>query len=121
MSQHNKETGQWGEDLAREHLIKNGYEVLFTNWRFHHAEVDIICKKGGMTVFVEVKSRKTGVAGNPEEDVHSDKQKKMIFAAEGYVDKFDLQGELRFDIIAITETYGKVSLTHIEDAFYPYA
>mgnify|MGYP005873011253 CR=1 FL=1 len=44
MAQHN-ETGRKGEELAREYLIGQGYEILDTNWIFNHKEIDIVAKK----------------------------------------------------------------------------
>jgi hypothetical protein len=50
----NQKTGKEGEDLAVRHLEAAGYEILERNWRFSRAEVDIICRKDEILVFVEV-------------------------------------------------------------------
>ena len=41
MAQHN-DTGQWGEDLAVQHLKSKGYTIRDRNWRSGHREIDII-------------------------------------------------------------------------------
>ena len=35
-------TGQEGERLAQAYFNNKGYEILQTNWRYGHLEVDII-------------------------------------------------------------------------------
>ena len=51
-----KEIGLKGENHAANYLISLGYVLLERNWRFSHAEIDIIAKDGEILVFVEVKS-----------------------------------------------------------------
>ncbi|MFZ9243302.1 MAG: YraN family protein, partial [Sediminibacterium sp.] len=41
----NKDTGNFGENLAAEYLIKNGFDILTKNWRYKHLEIDIIASK----------------------------------------------------------------------------
>ena len=41
MAEHN-ETGNFGENLAANYLIKNGYRIRERNFVFEKAEVDII-------------------------------------------------------------------------------
>ena len=35
-------TGKEGESEARAYLEKLGYQILHTNWHFHHYELDLI-------------------------------------------------------------------------------
>ena len=44
MAQHN-DLGKWGEELAREYLIINGYTLVATDNRNGHFEIDIIALK----------------------------------------------------------------------------
>ena len=37
--------GREGESEARAYLVKHGYNVLHTNWHWHHYELDIIAVK----------------------------------------------------------------------------
>ena len=40
MAEHNT-TGKKGETMALEHLRKEGLEIITTNWRQGHLEIDI--------------------------------------------------------------------------------
>lgn len=52
------EVGEIGEDLAAQFLKKSGYKVLVRNYQpAQGGEIDIICRKGGLLIFVEVKTR----------------------------------------------------------------
>ena len=51
-----KTIGNWGERLARKYLQANDYEILATNWRYKHWELDIIAYRQ-ILVGVEVKTR----------------------------------------------------------------
>ena len=54
----NKVTGDSGEQLAKEYLKKNGFQILKTNYKTNIGEIDIIAKQKDFVVFVEVKTRK---------------------------------------------------------------
>lgn len=61
----NKKIGAYGEKLAQEFLIKNGYEILECNKKFSRfCEVDIIAKDKQTLVFIEVKTRSSDFCGN---------------------------------------------------------
>lgn len=113
------ETGKKGEAIALEHLVRNGYKIIETNWQSGHKEVDIIARKGDQLVIIEVKARKTAFFGEPEEFVTKSKQKLLIAAANHYVEKHNLDLEVRFDIISVLFKGEKYQVNHIEDAFYP--
>ena len=50
-------TGNYGENLAAEYLIKKGFEIIARNYRYRRCEIDIIARKENWTIFVEVKTR----------------------------------------------------------------
>lgn len=113
------ELGKKGEELAVEHLLQKGYELLHRNWRHSRAEVDIIARIGNDWVFVEVKTRKTDYFGFPEEAVGKAKQKQLLNAANAFAELYAIEGEVRFDIIAVVLGEGEQEIHHIEDAFWP--
>ena len=113
--QKNAEIGENAEILAKDFLLNKDYTILFTNWRHKRSEIDIIAQDRKSIVFVEVKARNNAAFGNPETFVNANKIKKMREAADAYIEQFDWQGELRFDIISIEKDN---KLTHFEDAFY---
>ena len=117
MAQHN-ELGNKGEKLAVDFLIKKGYIILDTNWRFQKAEVDIIARKEETLAVVEVKTRSSIDFGNPQDFVKPKKIKLLVSAIDEYVISKDLDVEVRFDIIAIVHENKKFTIEHLEDAFY---
>ena len=108
-----------GEEMAAEHLLSKGYKILDRNWRFGKEEVDIIAQQDGWLVIVEVKTRNSDYFGEPQESVSKTKQNHLIRAAHAYVEKKDLDLEVRFDVIGIILNKREQSLKHIEDAFQP--
>lgn len=53
--------GAWGEQVAKNYLTKNNYQILESNWRHGHKELDIIAFKN-IIVAIEVKVRKNDQA-----------------------------------------------------------
>ncbi|MCG9879945.1 MAG: YraN family protein [Bacteroidia bacterium] len=115
---HNQETGRLGEDLAAQHLVKKGYEIVAKNYRAGRVEIDLICRKDRLWVFVEVKSRFNALV-QPELAVDYAKQRNIARAANAYLMRANIQDPIQFDIIAINFFHGKIDLVHFEDAFYP--
>ncbi|TVZ21771.1 putative endonuclease [Dokdonia sp. Hel_I_63] len=114
-----KELGEYGEELATLHLIKQGYTILERNWFFGKNEVDIICQKEeDVLVVVEVKARNSDFFGDPQSFVSPGKQKTIVKVANEYVLENDLNVEVRFDIIAVLKNSKQERLEHFEDAFY---
>lgn len=112
--------GKDGEEIAAQHLLKNGYDILHRNWRFGKFEIDIVAKKGNTLSIVEVKTRTGDYFGEPEEGVTKAKEKFLATAADHYIQSKNLDVEVRYDIISIVFFYDKHELKMIEDAFYPY-
>ena len=109
--------GQKGEQIAVQHLAKNGYKIVEQNWRYKHKEIDIIAKKDHQLIVVEVKSRTSEYYEPPYESVTKAKMRFLLDATEAYILKKDLDMEVRFDIISIVFEKDTFELEHIEDAF----
>lgn len=116
MAQHN-ETGKQGEAEAARFLREKGYDILTTNFRYQHAEIDLIVQRGKLLVFVEVKTRTGTAFGNPEEFVSYTKARLVMKAAEHYIFTHNWHYDVRFDIIAILVSGSEQRIRHIEDAF----
>lgn len=115
----NQLLGRQGELIACTHLQKNGYLILERNWRFGREEIDIIAEKDDLTVFVEVKTRRTDFTGDPVMAVTEGKRKIIIRTANEYVLSKNIEKESRFDIIGIVLNNKETRIDHVEDAFFP--
>lgn len=118
MADHNN-LGKEGEQAAIAYLKANGYQILHTNWRKGHLELDIVAKTEEELVFIEVKTRSSGTIINPEEAVTNQKIRHLINAADIYIKCYDIELPSRFDIISAIGTGTNFEIDHIEDAFYP--
>jgi putative endonuclease len=112
--------GKKGEDLAADHLIKAGYKILFRNWKWGKHEIDLIAENKDFIVFAEVKTRTDDFQMHPLTAMTREKQKSIIYAADGYLQKFNTSNkEGRFDVITIIKSGESFQIDHIEGAFYP--
>jgi putative endonuclease len=121
MQNNSQKLGDDGEMIARAYLIREGYEIIETNWRYRKYEIDIISKKGQTMVFVEVKTRKNNTFGEPEVFVTKKKQNFLIAAANEYLIQKQIDLNSRFDVIAIVSQNNNQVVNHLQDAFYPVA
>jgi len=118
MAEHN-ELGQQGEEMAAIYLAQKGYEVVKRNYRFQKSELDIIARKDGKLIVVEVKTRNSDYLAGPEITITKKKQKALIKAANFYILENDLDTETQFDIVSIILNNNEQTIEHLEDAFYP--
>lgn len=121
IKQHNKEKGDDGERLALEYLVEQGYEIRELNWKWYRLELDIVAVKGNVIVFVEVKTRYSNTYGEPWEAVNTAKRNSIMKAADAYIKQYDIYEEPRFDIVSILKIGQKVTIQHLEGAFWPVA
>ena len=110
--------GKEGEDLAADFLVRQGYEIVERNFRYKRSEIDLIVRKENWLVFVEVKMRSSDAFGYPEEFVDYKKAKNIVYGAEQYTFENNYNGNVRYDVVAITMRDGVPDLKHFEDAFY---
>ena len=116
----NKDIGNYGEDLSFEFLKRNGYSILSRNFRNRCGEIDIICKKDDLIIFVEIKSRYNYNYGSPIEAITYSKQKQIIKLCKFYIyiNKL-INYNFRFDVIEVffNKDNNLYSINHITDAF----
>lgn len=111
--------GQEGEAYALDYVKASGYKVLHTNWRHGKKELDIVTLKNNTIVVFEVKTRHTSFWEEPKDAVRLKKQKNIVDAADAYVQKYDYNLDVQFDIISLVYNGRSFELEHIPDAFYP--
>ncbi|PTT42709.1 endonuclease [Chryseobacterium sp. HMWF028] len=115
---HHNDFGKIAEDMAVDYLQKNGYKILVRNFRFQKAEIDIITEKDHLIIVVEVKARSTDFFILPQEAVTKTKIKSIVSAANHYLEEFNKENEVRFDIISVLPDENKnLMIDHIKDAF----
>jgi len=123
------EIGKWGETIAARYLLKNGYEILETNFQnslgYRVGEIDIVAreKDTGEIAFVEVKARQSGGWGsaNPELAITRAKYKKLLRIIGRYLRKNNLEDiPHRLDAIAIEIDMSsrKAKLRHLKYIYY---
>ena len=95
-------TGKKAEDVACSFLLRNGLSVVERNYYCRFGEIDLIMQDCDSLVFVEVRYRKSKVFGGAVESVHLNKQRKLIFSANHYLQKYPSSLATRFDIIALS-------------------
>ena len=111
------ELGAKGEKAAEGYLKNKGYLPLERNWRFGHAEVDLIMEDGRKVVFVEVKLRR-GTSSLPRDAVTQRKQALLSRAAIGFMKQRGwLERSARFDVVEVYWQGGEAEIRHFEDAF----
>lgn len=116
MSQHNRDVGRWGEQVAAEHLQAQGDELVDRNVRTPYGEIDLIVRRGEIVIFVEVKTRTSARFGYPEASITPRKQEHMLAAAEHYAQENALE-HWQIDAISVEgKPDGKSPrITHFED------
>ena len=88
-------------------------------WRESRYELDIVARRGGLLVFVEVKASSSSSFGPPELRVNRAKQKRITAAALEYLSGIEDQpDEIRFDVIGVIWRKGeRPGISHIRSAF----
>src|SRR5207247_10359022 len=70
--------GARGETLACRYLKRNGYKVLFRNFRGRSGgELDVVCRESDTLVFVEVRARGREACVRAVEAVERERRKRM--------------------------------------------
>ncbi len=112
--QKSEAAGRGAENLAVFSLRLKFYRILERRYRSPAGEIDIIAIRGGMLVFIEVKSRPT--LEKAMESVSLRQRQRISRAAEAFLQRRpDLQTlTIRFDVLLIVP---KRLPHHIKDAW----
>jgi len=115
--------GALGEQLAAEHLIRRGFQIVERNYRTRWGELDIVAYDGETIAFVEVKTRRmSSPERDPLESVRWNKRSRIRkMAGRWLIERTNrpYADELRFDAIGVTfDPSGRlVGIEHLEGAF----
>lgn len=101
-------TGAAAEDRALAHLQRQGLTLLARNYRVARGrsarggEVDLIMReRDGTLVFVEVRARRNADHGGAAGSVSAAKQRRLILAAQHYLQRLPAPPPCRFDVVAL--------------------
>lgn len=104
-SQLTKQTGDAWEIQARRWLESQGLRFIAANARERGGEIDLIMRDGAVTVFVEVRYRRSASYGDAASSVTQKKQQRLLQAGRLWLSRhngsFDTV-DCRFDVVAFT-------------------
>ena len=95
------EYGRLAESIACWSLRLRGYSVTARNVRVCGREVDVVARRGRTLVVCEVKARRSGRRGQPEEMVGEWQQRRLLEAAEVLLAADPKARSARVDVIAV--------------------
>jgi putative endonuclease len=109
--------GCQAEQQASHYLRQQGLCQLAGNYRCRCGEIDLIMEHGEVVVFVEVRYRRNTRHGSGAESITRHKQRKLIRAAQHYLQRHPDQAQrpCRFDVISLCGESN--SPVWIQDAF----
>jgi putative endonuclease len=93
--------GQRAEDMACQHLQRQGLSLLQKNFHSRFGEIDLIMQHQQTLVFVEVRYRKNRDFGGPAASITPAKQDKIRKTALFFMQKKGREFNARFDVLAI--------------------
>ena len=109
--------GDQAEKVALSYLQELGYRILSTNYFCRLGEIDIIAQEQETLCFIEVRSKRSKQFGFALESILSQKQRRLIKAAQHFLLSFSPHKEIacRFDVIGLD--YPGPQITFIRNAF----
>ena len=93
--------GLSAESRAAAYLIAKGHRIVARRWRSPVGEIDIVARRRGTLVFVEVKARER--LDDAAEAVVLRQQRRIIAAAEAWLASHpeDANRDIRFDVVLV--------------------
>ena len=109
------ETGQRGEAAAAKFYLNQGCRLLAHNFRTRMGELDLVVQEpDGTIVICEVKTRSQGMLQRPAAAVDPAKQRRLICAAQGYLQQTGQSEEpVRFDVAEVVPLDSGRWMVHI--------
>ncbi len=111
--------GAAGEKLAGRFLRRNGFKILYRNFRGRSGgEIDLVCRDGDTLVFVEVKTRSREDFGRPFDAVGRDKQMRLSRGGLAWLRMLDNPDILfRFDVVEVLLSENPPRIELLRNAF----
>ena len=105
-------SGAAGEARALAHLQQHGLVLVDRNFLCKVGEIDLIMRERHSLVFIEVRARAKGRHGSAADSITPAKQRRLLRAAQRYLQRFRVPPACRFDVVAIDGE----TLTWLKDA-----
>ncbi len=117
---YSKDTGDWAEEQACQHLLQANWQVIGRNFHCHGGELDIIATHANILAFVEVKFRRSQTMGGAISSITPTKQHRLIRTAQHFLQAnpsyYSYNG--RFDLICVSgRPQGQVELQWLTNIF----
>ncbi len=123
MSMSRVRLGKRGEELASGFLRDAGCGILDSNYRCPWGEIDLVARDGEELAFVEVRTRRTGSFGTPQESITRRKADHLVAAAQHYLqdnvpenDSEDIPWRIDLVCISLTDGEATPQIDHIKYA-----
>ncbi|MBI3744256.1 MAG: YraN family protein [Chloroflexi bacterium] len=119
MTTRRQSLGKFGETYAVAMLTRAGLDVVERNVRLKSGELDIVARDGTMLVFVEVRAKRGGAFGTPEESITAAKAARLARLGHEYIEARKMaNAEWRIDVVALEiDKQGKVTRAeHLKNA-----
>ena len=111
-----RRTGRLGEDLATRYLQRRGYDILASNWRCPHGELDIVARIGGKLVFLEVRTRRQSDTEEAFASITARKRERLLAAIHEWLESNRQQdADWQVDVIGVA-LGARTKIDHVEDA-----
>ena len=92
--------GAAAEQLAADYLCRRGLALVERNFRVRGGEIDLVCRDGKTTVFVEVRVRSRSDFGGAAASIGAAKQARLILAARHWLVRHG-ETPCRFDCVLL--------------------
>src|SRR6266516_3992266 len=113
--------GRLGERRATWFYRLRGYAIVARNARFRGGEIDLIVRRGGTLVFVEVKTRQSLTAGAGYDAVGGRKQQQLVSLSARWLARRPHHGAVRYDVLSLFWNGRRFAITQFADAIRPIA
>ena len=110
--------GAQGERIAAARLEAQGMTIEARNYRTRFGEIDLVAHDGAETVFVEVRTRRGGAYGTPEESLTRRKRARLALAAQEYLqERGGAERPWRIDLAAVAlRAEGPAEIRYVKSA-----
>jgi len=120
-----QQTGVLGERIAARWFRARGWTILAERFRSGHRDIDLVVARwdretgGRLVAFVEVRSRRSVLWGEPIETVRAGKQRQVAQAAAAWIASNNRPKDIyRFDVLGVRFDGARTIVHHVPDAFW---